>query len=73
MAGGLEELEQVYMKGVPFLQKPFTATALRHSITALLAQNRLCGYPSSVNVLALRTSHLSFPVSSDHRSRVSGS
>ena len=27
MSGGLQELEQVYMKGMPFLQKPFTGTA----------------------------------------------
>jgi CheY-like chemotaxis protein len=36
MATGLQELEQVYMKGMPFLQKPFMGTALRGSIQALL-------------------------------------
>ena len=29
MAGGLQELEHVYMKNMPFLQKPFTGTVLR--------------------------------------------
>jgi len=36
MSGGLQELEHVYMKGMPFRQKPFTATALRGSIKAVL-------------------------------------
>jgi CheY-like chemotaxis protein len=36
MSGGLQELEHVYMKGMPFLQKPFSGTALRKSIKALL-------------------------------------
>jgi len=39
MSGGLQELEQVHMKGMPFLQKPFTGTALRQSIKALLSPN----------------------------------
>ena len=39
MSGGLQELEQVYMKGMPFLQKPFTGTVLRQSIKALLGPN----------------------------------
>ena len=39
ISGGLQELEHVYMKGLPFLQKPFTGTALRQSITALLSPN----------------------------------
>jgi CheY-like chemotaxis protein len=36
MSGGLQELEHVYMKGMQFLQKPLTSTALRGSIQALL-------------------------------------
>jgi hypothetical protein len=36
MSGGLQELEHVYMKGMPFLQKPFSGTALRKFIKALL-------------------------------------
>ena len=36
MSGGLQGTEQVRMKGLPFLQKPFTASALRGSIRALL-------------------------------------
>ena len=31
--------ERVRMKGLPFLQKPFTGTALRQSIKALLSPN----------------------------------
>jgi hypothetical protein len=38
MSGGLQELEHVYMKG-PFLPKPFTGTALRQFIKALLSPN----------------------------------
>ena len=36
MSGGVGAQEQARMNGLPFLQKPFTATALRHSIKALL-------------------------------------
>jgi len=36
MSGGVGAQEQARMNGSPFLQKPFTATALRHSIKALL-------------------------------------
>jgi DNA-binding NtrC family response regulator len=36
MSGGVRGIEQVHMRGLPFLQKPFTATALRGSIKALL-------------------------------------
>ena len=36
MSGGVRGIEQVRMRGLPFLQKPFTATALRDSIEALL-------------------------------------
>jgi len=39
MSGGLQELEHVYMKGMPFLQKPFTGTARRQVIKALLSPN----------------------------------
>jgi DNA-binding response OmpR family regulator len=39
MSGGAGGKEQVRMKGLPFLQKPFTGTALRQSITALLGPN----------------------------------
>src|ERR1700694_3695009 len=39
MLGGLQGIEQVRMKGWPFLQKPFTAAALRGSIQALLGPN----------------------------------
>jgi DNA-binding response OmpR family regulator len=36
ISGGVESAEQVRMKGLPYLQKPFSGTALRASITALL-------------------------------------
>jgi DNA-binding NtrC family response regulator len=36
MSGGLLAKEQVAIKGLPFLQKPFTRAALRDSIEALL-------------------------------------
>ena len=36
MSGGLQELEDADVKGMPFLQKPFILTALRDSIEALL-------------------------------------
>lgn len=36
MSGDLGWREQVSMLGVPFMQKPFTATAVRQSIEALL-------------------------------------
>ena len=36
MSGGIDAREEACMNGLPFLQKPFTATALRHSIKALL-------------------------------------
>ena len=36
MSGALEGRDQVSMSGLPFLQKPFTETALRDSIKALL-------------------------------------
>ena len=36
MSGGLQGREQAHMNGWPSLQKPFTATALRQSIKALL-------------------------------------
>jgi hypothetical protein len=36
MSGDLWGRERVRMKELPFLQKPFTATALRESIEALL-------------------------------------
>ena len=36
MSGGLQGTEQVRLKGLPFLQKPFTASAMRGSIKALL-------------------------------------
>jgi DNA-binding response OmpR family regulator len=39
MSGGLQELEHVYMKGMPFLQKPFNGTDLRKSSKALLGPN----------------------------------
>jgi DNA-binding response OmpR family regulator len=39
MSGGVGGKEQVRMKGLPFLQKPFTGTALRQSIKALLGPN----------------------------------
>lgn len=39
ISGGVESAEQVRMKGLPYLQKPFSGTALRESITALLAPN----------------------------------
>jgi len=39
MSGGLQELEHVYMKGMPFLQKPFSGTALQKFIKALLDPN----------------------------------
>jgi DNA-binding NtrC family response regulator len=37
MSGGLQGIEQVRMKGLPFLQKPFTASAMRGSIKTLLS------------------------------------
>ena len=45
MSGGLQELEHVYMKGTPFLQKPFNGRALRQSIKALLGANPPLGTP----------------------------
>jgi DNA-binding response OmpR family regulator len=36
MSGGIGAQEQGRLNGLPFLQKPFNATALRHSIKALL-------------------------------------
>jgi DNA-binding NtrC family response regulator len=36
MSGGVGAQEQARMNGLPFLQKPFTAAALRYSIRALL-------------------------------------
>ena len=42
MSGDLRDRERIYVKGFPFLQKPFTPTALRESIEALL-----CPIPSS--------------------------
>jgi hypothetical protein len=36
MSGGVGAREQACMNGLPFIQKLFTATALRHSIKALL-------------------------------------
>jgi DNA-binding response OmpR family regulator len=36
MSGGIGAREESCMNGLPFLQKPFTATALRLSIKALL-------------------------------------
>ena len=41
MSGDLREREQVSVNGLPFLQKPFTPTALRDSIEALLGPLRL--------------------------------
>ena len=37
MSGGAGGRERVRLKGVPFLQKPFTGTALRQSIKALIS------------------------------------
>jgi len=36
MSGGVDAKEQARLNGLPFLQKPVTATALLHSIKALL-------------------------------------
>ena len=36
MSGGVGAKEQGRINGLPFLQKPFNATALRHSIKTLL-------------------------------------
>jgi len=36
MSGGVGAQKQAHMNGLPLLQKPFTATPLRHSIKALL-------------------------------------
>jgi hypothetical protein len=36
MSGDLRDKERIFGKGLPFLQKPFTPTALRESIEALL-------------------------------------
>jgi CheY-like chemotaxis protein len=36
MSGGVGAQERAGMNGIPFLQKPFTATALQHSIKTLL-------------------------------------
>jgi len=36
MSGALEGTEEVSMTGLPFIQKPFSETALRDSIQALL-------------------------------------
>ena len=45
MSGDPRGRGQVRMKGLPFLQKPFTGTALRQSIKALLGPNPLLRTP----------------------------
>ena len=57
MSGDLGR-EQVSMNGLPFLQKPFTPTALRDSIEALLSPiPSLTGmYPRSETTLTARSS-----------------
>ena len=40
MSGDLSGREEACMNGLPFLQKPFTPTALRDSIEALLGPSR---------------------------------
>jgi CheY-like chemotaxis protein len=45
MSGDLRDREHISVNGLPFLQKPFTPTALRESIQALL-----CPIPSSAGI-----------------------
>ena len=44
MSGALAERERVSMNGLPFLQKPFTATALRDAIQVALGPKMCDGF-----------------------------
>jgi DNA-binding NtrC family response regulator len=68
MSGGLDAREQARMNGLPFVQKPFAATAARHSIKALLGPNPPLRTPSTTSI-PLPEHNASTCRYSDHHSR----